>query len=180
MQFANESDLVKSLQLGDEKAFGVLYEKYSALLFGILYRIVNDHREVEHLLQDCFVKIWQNIGKYDSSKGRLATWLINIARNQAIDFTRSKYFNQKQKNQPIENFVHAVGTEHSTRTHIDVIGLVQLVQKLPATSRQIIEWLYFEGYTQQEISDTFDIPLGTVKSRTRLAISTLRSFFAHH
>lgn len=179
VQLRDESDLVQLLKQGNEQAFGVLYDRYSAMLFGILHRIVNDQREVEHLLQDCFVKIWQNINQYDPSKGRFATWLINIARNQAIDFTRSKYFSQKQKNQPLENLVHAIGSNHAVQTMDETIGLAQLVKKLPESSRQIIEWMYFDGYTQQEIADNFNIPLGTVKSRARLALNTLRTFFSH-
>lgn len=180
MHVRDEAELISLLQSGNEQAFGVLYDRYSAMLFGVLCRIVNDPRESEHLLQDCFVKIWQNIGKYDASKGRLATWLINIARNLAIDFTRSKYFNQKLRNQPLENLVSSLGATWSTRTPDETIGLAQLVQKLPPSSRQVIEWLYFEGYTQQEISDKFDIPLGTVKSRTRLALNILRAFFSQN
>lgn len=179
MQFQDESNLIQLLKAGNEQAFGVLYDRYSAMLFGILQRIVNDQREVEHLLQDCFVKIWQNIHQYDSSKGRFATWLINIARNQAIDFTRSKYFSQKQKNQPLENLVHSIGSNHAVQTSDETIGLAQLVNKLPESNRQIIEWMYFEGYTQQEIAEKFNIPLGTVKSRARLALNTLRTFFSH-
>ncbi|AEE50543.1 RNA polymerase sigma factor [Haliscomenobacter hydrossis] len=180
MHLQDDIDLINQLKAGDEKAYEVLYDRYSAMLYGVMCRIVNDHQEVEHLLQDCFVKIWQNIGQFDASKGRLATWLINIARNLAIDFTRSKYFSQKLKNQPIENFVYGLGKDNSSITADDTIGLVQLVEKLPATSRQIIEWMYFEGYTQQEIADNFNIPLGTVKSRARLALNTLRTFFSHH
>jgi len=69
-----------------------VYDNYSNLLYGVIVRIVMDRREAENLLQDCFVKIWQNAARYNVEKGKLVTWLINIARNTAIDFTRSKYF----------------------------------------------------------------------------------------
>lgn len=179
MHLQEETDLIKSLRTGDEKAYGILYDRYAAMLYGVMCRIVNDQKEVEHLLQDCFVKIWQNIGQYDPSKGRFATWLINIARNQAIDFTRSKYFSQQLKNQPLENLVHSIANTNPTSLD-DAIDLAQLVKKLPESCRQVIEWMYFEGYTQQEIADKFNIPLGTVKSRARSALNTLRTYFSHH
>lgn len=172
-----EADFVAMLQSGHGEAFSMLYENYAGLIFGTIVKIIGDKKEAENLLQDCFVKIWQNIGRFDAEKGRLATWLINIARNTAIDFTRSKYFSQKQKNQNIENLV-SVDTTHSVaHLSMETLGLRQLVEKLSPNCRQVIEWMYFEGYTQQEIADNFGIPLGTVKSRTRLAIKELRAYF---
>ncbi len=172
-----EARLVVGLQAGDEQAFAMLYDAYSDMLFGIIHRIVGDQKEAENLLQDCFVKIWRNAGRFDPLKGRLATWLINIARNTAIDFTRSKYFSQIRKNQSLENFVHPELGSKATLLQIDTIGLKRLVEKLTPNCREIIEWMYFEGYTQQEIADNFGIPLGTVKSRTRLALKELRTYF---
>ena len=172
-----QAQLILTLQSGDENAFKILYDGYSAALFGIIYRIVNDTKEAENLLQDCFIKIWQNIETYDPEKGRLATWLFNIARNTAIDFTRSKYFNQKQKNQTIENFVGEDKYNPIIMPLTDTLGLRQLVSRLTPMCREVIEWMYFEGFTQQEIADNKGIPLGTVKSRTRTALKELRAFY---
>ena len=179
VQNKSNTDLepIPKLLSGDESAFAELYDSYSPMLFGIIARIVKDEEDAANLLQDCFVKIWRNMHGYDPRKGRLATWLINIARNTAIDFTRSKFYSQKRKNQNIENIVNyesAMTTEHLP---IETLGLRQLVKKLTPVCRQIIEWMYFDGYTQQEIADTFDIPLGTVKSRSRLALKELRVFY---
>lgn len=168
--------LIQALQSGDNDAFGDLYDAYSPLLYGLILRIVKDQKEAENLLQDCFVKIWHNISSYTPERGRVATWLINIARNTAIDFTRSRYFNQKLLNQPDD---YLLNNEHHTLTQpqVETLGLRQLVEKLTPVCRHVIEWMYFEGYTQQEIADKFEIPLGTVKSRTRLAMQELRSFY---
>jgi RNA polymerase sigma-70 factor, ECF subfamily len=144
-----EMDLVNQLQQGDDSAYAVLYDRYAPMLFGIIYRIVPDKKEAENLLQDCFVKIWNHITSYDPERGALATWLINIARNTAIDFTRSKYFSQKNKNQNIDNLVH-IGSGWSTpAVPVETLGLRNLVDKLNPAYRQIIEWMYFDGYTQQ-------------------------------
>ncbi|MBV6426647.1 MAG: ECF RNA polymerase sigma factor RpoE [Haliscomenobacter sp.] len=173
-----EIELVKLLQSGDEAAYAQLYDRYASLLFGVLVRIVGEREDAENLLQDCFVKIWQHVDRFDPEKGRLATWLINIARNTAIDFTRSKYFSQKRQIQPLENFVHKEPGSVSTGLPVDTLGLWQLVKQLTPACREVIEWMYFEGYTQQEIADRFGIPLGTVKTRTRIALKELRTFFS--
>lgn len=172
-----ETELIPKLKSGDEVAFATLYDSYAALIFGTIVRIVGDRKEAENLLQDCFIKIWQNIGNYDPAKGRLATWFINIARNMAIDFTRSKYFSQQRKNQSLENLVLAEPENMASRFPEETLGLRQLVKKLTPGCQEVIEWMYFEGFTQQEIADNFGIPLGTVKSRTRLAMKELRSFY---
>lgn len=175
-----ETALVNRLQLGDQHAFAELYDNYSAMLFGIISRIVNDQDDAANLLQDCFIKIWRNVGSYEADKGRFATWIINIARNTAIDFTRSKYFSQKRKNRPLDFLVGYETAKNATQQAVDTLGLRQLVDKLTPVCREIIEWMYFCGYTQQEISDNFGIPLGTVKSRTRLALKELRTYFCNN
>jgi len=174
-----DNHLIQSLQKREQGAFTSLYDLYGALIFGIISRIIEDETEAENLLQDSFLKIWQNIDRYDSSKGRLATWLINIARNTAIDFRRSKYFNQKLKNQNIENLVGFDKGHPVIHPLIETLGLRELVNKLNPVCREVIELMYFDGLTQQEISDTFNIPLGTVKSRTRLALKELKAFYEH-
>ena len=171
-----QQDLIKLLQQGDNEGYGKLYDNYAAMLFGIICRIVSEKEDAENLLQDCFVKIWRNIGQYDAAKGRFATWLINIARNTAIDFTRSKMYSQQLKNQPVDSFV-SNQTNLSISQHIDTIGLKNIVNALTPQCREIIEWMYFDGYTQQEISENFNIPLGTVKTRARMGLTSLREYF---
>ena len=173
----NEEELVRQLKLGDQQAYADLYDAYSSMLFGVIARIVKDEEDAANILQDCFIKIWRNIERYDPNKGRLATWLINVVRNTAIDFTRSKYFSQRGKNQRLENIVGWETALGSTELSVDIIGLRQLVAQLTPTCRQVIEWMYFDGYTQREIADTFDIPLGTVKSRSRMGLKELRNCF---
>ena len=165
------------LRQGDNNGYALLYDRYGAMLFGVIKRIAGTNEDAENILQDCFVKIWRNAESYDASKGKLATWLLNIARNTAIDFTRSKAYSQRLKNQSIDNIVSLSTnvSEHALST--DTIGLHRLVQTLAPQCREIIEWMYFQGYTQQEISENFGLPLGTVKTRARMALMELRKYF---
>ncbi|MEO5907078.1 MAG: sigma-70 family RNA polymerase sigma factor [Saprospiraceae bacterium] len=164
-------------QNGDESNFEALYDAYSAVLFGIILRIVSDQKEAENLLQDCFVKIWRNIKHYNPEKGRVATWLINIARHTAIDFIRSPYYKQKINHQDVPDVLRSSKELIVSQPTIESIGLKQLVEKLTPGCREVIERMYFEGYSQQEIADNFGIPLGTVKTRSRSALKELRTFF---
>jgi RNA polymerase sigma-70 factor (ECF subfamily) len=169
--------LIKRLKEGDDKAFEYLYDNYASTLFGIICRFVPEEAQAENLLQDSFIKIWRYIATYDATKGTLATWLINIARNTAIDFTRSRQFSKDSKNQSIDYLVFHERPGLSVNVPEECIGLRELVNKLDPNLRQILEWMYFDGYTQQEISEEFSIPLGTVKTRARNGLRDLREMF---
>jgi len=169
-----EQELVASLKSGDQKAMSILYDNYSAALLGVIYRIVDDKEAAEDILQEVFVKIWKSIASYDNTKGKLFTWLINIARNAAIDSTRVKNYNIKKQIQSIDNSVRSVNRQYNVTTQIDHIGLKAIVEKLRPEYRVLVDKLYFEGYTQEEAAEELDIPLGTIKTRIRAAINQLR------
>ncbi|MES2798963.1 MAG: RNA polymerase sigma factor [Bacteroidota bacterium] len=170
------NSIVQKVKQGDENAFEVLYDNYSSALFGVCLKIVNDQAVAEDVLQDAYLKIWSNIQSYDSSKGSIFTWMLNIARNSAID----KYRQQKKRNgSAIQNSANDVSNllSNSEENNINTIGLNELIQKLPVEQQEIIEYLYFRGYTQQELADELNIPLGTVKTRSRAALKILRDLF---
>lgn len=179
-----EEELVASLKDGDQAALSFLYDNYSAALFGVIMRIIESsstpqtsHENAEDILQNVFVKIWKNISFYDSSKGKLYTWLINIARNTAIDSLRVKDYALKSKIQSIDNSVRSIDKQYNVAIHADHIGLKTLISKMKPEHKQLIDKLYFEGYTQEEAAEELKIPIGTVKTRARAAISQLREFF---
>jgi len=120
------------------------------------------------------MKVWDRIESYDSTKGRLFTWMLNIARNQAIDKTRSKEFSKEKKTGDIGNFVNRIDKKEFVEQRVESIGLLQLLKGLPEDQRFIIDQHYLKGYTQAEISEEFNLPLGTVKTRMRLAMKLLR------
>lgn len=167
-----EPQLVEMLKKGERKGLEILYERYSRALYGITLKILHKEELAQDVLQEAFVKIWKNIGSYNSQKGTLFTWMLNITRNLAIDKLRSKAYKNSQKNQAIDISVSKINT-HS-KINIDTIGLKEIVAKLKPQQKELIDLMYFKGYTQVEISEELEIPLGTVKTRLRAAIMALR------
>lgn len=144
-------------------------------MFGLVSRIVSDHKVAEEVLQDAFVRIWDRIDHYDESKGRLFTWMLNLARNLAIDRTRSREMSVARKTGGIDSYVHKIEARANVEQATDAIGLGDSLGKLPEELRLVIEYLYLKGYTQSELAKEFDIPLGTVKTRVRMAMNQLRT-----
>lgn len=163
----------------DEKAFTELYKMYSKNVFGIITNLIKDTEEAEDVLQEVFVKIWKSIDSYTESKGRFYTWIVNIARNTAIDKLRSKGYNNKQKNASLDNFVHVLDDNANFLNKIDAIGIATFIKKLKPKCIEIIELLFYRGYTQQEASDELNIPLGTIKTHNRNCINDLRNYLAN-
>lgn len=144
-------------------------------MYGVIFRIIRKEEIAEEILQDVFIKIWDRFDHYDSAKGRLFTWLVNVARNQAIDKTRSKEISKAKKTADIENVVHRIDDKDYVEQAIDGIGVAEILKHLSEDQRFVVEHLYLKGYTQSELADEFDIPLGTVKTRLRMAMQQLRS-----
>lgn len=170
-----EENLIMSLKNKDMNALETLYNNYSKAVFSVIVKIVNSREIAEELIQDVFLKVWNNIATYDTSKGRLYTWLIGIARNLAIDTLRSKdykknsyksldYINDVSYNEPGED-------DHKA---IELAGMDKYLEKLKEEQRVLIELSYFQGLTQKEISEQLGISLGTVKTRIRSAMMRLR------
>ena len=170
----SEEELVLALQQRDQTAFSYLYDNYAAALNAVIFRLVNDKTLSEDILQEAFVKIWNNFNSYDKSKGRLFTWMINLTKNLAIDTLRSKGYKKQTKISADENSVTNVQDSNTGADKFDTIGLRNQLSGLKPEQRTIIDMAYFNGYTQDEISKTLDIPLGTVKTRMRAAILELR------
>ena len=173
----SENDLILALREKDKRGAEALYDMYSSSLYGIIYRIVQHEEVAEDLLQETFVKIWNSFSSYDPLKGRLFTWMVNIARNLSIDKLRSKDFRNNSKNQDIENTVNFIDEQRSTAINPDILGVKDLVQQLKPEQKSILDLVYFRGYTHVEAAEELGIPLGTVKTRMRMAIITLRKFF---
>lgn len=173
---ASKQNLISRLQAQDKSVIGELYDLYSDTLYGIVLRIVQQEGLAQDVLQESFVKIWKNGSKYDTSKGTLFTWMLNICRNTAIDKTRSANYKRRDKIHVIDQTVYN-NEKWSCEQKPDHIGLHQEVINLEAKYREIIELIYFQGYTQKEVTEHLNIPLGTVKSRVRIGLRELRKLF---
>jgi len=169
-----EDELVGLIKNEPSTGIAHLYDQYSPALFGIITKIVEEQETAEDLLQEVFVKIWKNIQSYDKSKGKLFTWMLNIARNSAIDKLRSKDYQKSDKVQSIDKSVYNINKTHSITNNIDHIGLAKFVEQLKPEHQTIIDLLYFKGYTQSEAAEELAIPLGTVKTRVKIAITQLK------
>lgn len=168
------NQLILELQAGSENALSKLYDMYSEALYGLILRIVRDDLLAQDILQECFVKIWQKAKSYSPSKGTFFTWALNICRNRAIDELRKK----KRENEGKDGLEHSSQFEsHSASMNVEAIGLSEILKELPEEQQFVLNLMYFQGYTQQEIADEHGIPLGTVKTRARSALKHLREIF---
>lgn len=170
-----DETFIQELRSRNEKAFAKLYDNYSGALYGILFRMLAKEEIAQDALQEAFVKIWKNIDSYDRSKGTLFTWMLNISRNHAIDVLRSK--NMRQKIQSIDKSVGVVNKQLSTITNTDHFLIKELVENLKPEHRLMIEKAFYEGFTQEELAEELNMPLGTVKTRARAALTELRKYF---
>ena len=169
-----DAGMVLRLKNGDQQAMATILNKYGDALYGAIYQIVRSEDIAKDLMQDAAIKIWKNIGNYDENKGRLFTWLLRVCRNTAIDKARTAKFKSVAQAQTIEETVYNSST-HSVEMNIPDSGLHQTIQRLDEKYQQVINLIYLQGFTQQETAVELDIPLGTVKSRVKIAIRELRN-----
>ena len=173
----SEDELIRALRNREKIAVEALYDMYSASLFGVISRIVIDTATAEDVLQDTFVKIWNSFSSYSAEKGRLFTWMVNIARNLSIDKIRSKDFKNQNKNQELENNVTFIDEQRNTVYKPELLGIKDLVETLKPEQKSILDLVYYKGYTHVEAADELGVPLGTIKTRLRMAIMQLRKHF---
>jgi RNA polymerase sigma factor (sigma-70 family) len=168
----SEPELIALLKQRKQSAFNYLYDNYSGVLYGTITAIVPDKEFANDVLQEVFVKIWRGCETYDANKGRLCSWMMNIARNASIDMLRSKNYQSNHQNRELSETVYEKGGGVST--NVENIGLRKLVHSLKEEYKVVVELSYFQGFTQDEISKMLNMPLGTVKTRLRTALIQLR------
>ncbi len=170
---SNDQIIIGLLRNNNRDGIAMLYDHYSPALYGIILRIVKSPELAEEVLQESFVKIWKSFESFDETKGRLFTWIINIARNSAIDQTRLKSFSRTI--QPIENTVNI--EEETPSVLPETMDLKDLIRKLGKEHQEVIDIVYFQGYTHVEAAEALNLQLGTLKTRLRSAIKKLREMF---
>lgn len=172
-----EPQLIAGLKSSDSTAWDYLYTMYKGALLHIILQIINDEEIAADVLQETFITVWKNIDKYDPAKGKLFTWLLRLTRNASINKTRSKVFKSQSKNVDISDYVYYLEEKNQHNINIDAIGLRKQVLMLRDDYRKVLELSYFQGFTQEEVSQALDIPLGTAKTRLRAALIELRKHF---
>ncbi|MDA8020008.1 MAG: sigma-70 family RNA polymerase sigma factor [Thermoanaerobaculia bacterium] len=173
----DDASLVERMAEGDETALGALYDRFSGMLLGLARRVLHSTSDAEEVLQEVFLQVWRQAGRYDRRKSSVSTWLVLITRSRSIDRLRSR----KVKDRTLDQVRQEKPTLHTSPQGQGSVLLEQRRERLdselaelPPEQRQVLELAFFAGMTQSEIASATDIPLGTVKTRTLLAMKKLR------
>jgi RNA polymerase sigma-70 factor (ECF subfamily) len=175
----SDESLIQAIARGTSRALELLYDRYNRLLYSFAYRIVNDHQVAEDILQDAFVSVWKNASTYAVGQGPVRSWLVSIVHHRAIDYIRSAKRRGAQTNTTLDVIVL---DENLAQPDVwdEVWQSVQrkeiraALMQIPAEQRMVIELAYFQGWTQSEIAQGCQIPLGTVKARIRLGLMRMK------
>lgn len=168
-----DAALIDKIVARDEAALAALYDRYAAMLSSVLNRILRDSQAAEEILQDTFFQLWRSAARFDASRGSLAGWLLVMARNRAISRLRRR--NPTAGDELGENTVVLRLNLESSVAQQQLLGRVKsALENLPAEQRACVELAYFEGLTHTEIAQRTGDPLGTVKTRLRSAVESLK------
>ena len=177
---ATDEQLLRRLRSGQIEALEQLYDRYSTLVYSVALRVLHDQGLAEDMTQEVFLRLWRRPRMYDPSRGRFVSWLMSVTRNRAIDEQRRRARRLREEGGDSE-VVQAVPSADRlddpsvVATLSDERAAVRAaVAQLPPTQRRVIELAYFAGMTQAEIAEATSTPIGTVKTRVRLAMSKLR------
>jgi RNA polymerase sigma-70 factor, ECF subfamily len=167
--------LVTAIRSGDQSAMTALYDRFSSIVYAVALRVLQDTGAAEDVLQDIFMQLWRNPGAFDASRGNMASWLAVIARHRAIDALR-----RRRPESNIEDVV--VSVEQDLASEADRSRIMDKVrgalQTMPGQQRSALELAYFEGLTHSEIAEKTGEPLGTIKTRIRAGLLSLRKVLA--
>ena len=168
----SEAHLVDALQQRKPADFTLFYNTYQATLYRVLVQLIDDPIRAQDLLQDTFVKIWMNGHQYNPRQGRLYTWLVTITRNTALNELKNQTLRRRaegyNQNWPGE-LMHPAYPEGVINQH--------LLSSLSPKYRVVVDLIYLQGFTSQEVADKLKLPLGTVKTQLRTGLQQLKAFF---
>jgi len=177
----NDTDsLIKLVQSKSEKGFNTLYNKYCGALYGVIIKLVKRTDVADDLLQDTFVKIWKHIDSFDSSKGTLYTWMLNIAKNQALDYLRSAAHRKQLLQVEVDlfsNYLNNIENMASNSCPIEITDFKIKAMQLDPKYTEVIDLIYFFGWTQEQTAEILKLPLGTIKTRARKGLSLLKVLY---
>jgi len=180
-----DADLVRRMASGDERALGAFYDRWSGMLSSLLVKMLADADEAEDVLEETFWQAWRQADRYDATRASTATWLTTIARSRALDRLRARRRRGEEPwsaiaegNESTSSSESLAAPSRDPLANVEAADrrtrVVAALASLPAEQRQAIELAYFGGLSQSEIADRLQQPLGTVKTRVRLAMDKLR------
>jgi RNA polymerase sigma-70 factor (ECF subfamily) len=173
-----DEDLMSLIETGDTQAFEALHDRHSMTAYRMAYRIMGKPQATEDLVQEAFLKVWRAAGSYRVHRGSARTWVLSIVHNLGIDQLRSLASRRRVQDitqaraptsQPSEAFAEAWRNSQSEQVR-------KALKVLPQEQLKVIELAYFSGYTQKEIAELLEVPLGTVKGRARMGLKKLREY----
>lgn len=170
----DDAALVLRVQSGDEQAMAVLFDRYSRVVYSVSLRVLRDPASAEDVLQEIFLQIWRKPETFAATRGSLGGWLAVVARNRSIDVLRRKRPTEVVDEMVLPSTFNLA--EESERT-VMVERARVVMQQMPVEQRKTLEMAFFEGLTHAEIAEMTGDPLGTVKTRIRNALLTLRKAF---
>jgi RNA polymerase sigma-70 factor (ECF subfamily) len=172
-----DTQLAAAISSGDEAALGELVDRYGGIAFSIAMQILGDVGRAEDCVQEAFLNIWRQRGKFDPELGSLRSWLLTAVRNRAIDLVRARRSREARELQ-LETDISDLspGPESEVSAEMDRQAVRAALSHLPGEQRRTLELAYFGGFTQVEIAQMMNVPLGTVKGRMRLALEKLASY----
>jgi len=174
-----DPELFARIAEGDREAFGLFYDRYAPVLFGFCARILKDARDAEDVLQETFVQVWRDAGRFDPTRASAKTWLFTIARSRALDRWRSRRSVERRLSAtPDESLDRAGAGDGGQDAAAQRDYVSRCLEKLSENEQAVLRLAYFDGYTQEEIAARLNEPLGTVKSRTRSGLTKLRAIAA--
>jgi RNA polymerase sigma factor (sigma-70 family) len=176
----SEDELLQLLLKKNSKGFEILYDNYSAILYGIIYRTLQDHRQAEEVLKDLFVKIGMNISQYNPTRHRFSFWLIQMARKASLEKSNQVRVAIQSKYENIDVILSQSASGIMSPIHPELSGIREVIEKMDEEYRQVLYLMFYAGLTQSEIALKLNIPLGTVKTRSRMALMRLRTYFEKH
>lgn len=176
---ASDEALVAGLSTGDEEVAIEFVRRFEARVFGLALAITRDRTSAEEVAQDAFVRAWRYAASYDSRRGPVAAWLLRIARNVAIDHVAAGRRRLDRVDFDATALLDATpGDRDVASPTVDLAAVADGLKALPTEQRDTVMAAMYHGMTAHEISEAWGVPLGTVKTRLRLALSKLREQFA--
>ena len=172
-----DEDLMQLVRRGDSEAFEVVYERHATAAFSLAYRIVGTRNVAEDVVQEAFLSLWRSGARYDRARGSVRTWVLGIVHNRAIDALRRSMVHDRRRasDEGIEErFEARERTEVEVARNDEAREVHAALRALPAEQCKVIELAYFGGFSQSEIADMLETPIGTVKGRTRLGLEKMR------